>query len=691
MAFDPQEAVDFLRLVSEAESVNRSEGLEDLRFAAGEQWPVEVQNSRTLESRPCLTINKIDSYIRQVTNNQRQQRPRIKVHPMDGVADPKIAEILTGITRHIEVNSDADQAYDTAFNFAARIGWGYFRVVTDYIREDSFDQDIYVQQIDNPFTVYFDPNSTLPDGSDAEKVLITDLMSKAAFKLAYPSADMDSFENRATGDSSADWITKEDIRIAEYFTVTREKQELLMLSDKTSVWRDELPPAEMLAAAGVTIIGKRESYRKIINWRKIAGGNVVLDEKKWPGRWIPVIPVYGDQIVIDGKRRKFGLVRFARDPQMMYNFWRTAMTESVAMAPKAKWLMAEGQDEGHENEWARANVSAYPVLRYKVTDVEGNQAPPPQRLQPEPPPEGMMEAASAISSDLQAVMGMFDPETNVAGPKSGRAIRAEQGQADQSNFHYYDNLTRSIKHLARIILDLTPKVYDKQRVMRIIGDDGKPDLVTINEKQDQEGIERIMNDVTIGNYDISMEVGPGYNSKRQEAVEAMTTMMQGPFGEELAKVAGDLIFRNMDFPGADVIADRLAAANPLSQIDEKSDIPPQAQMMIKQLQTQLQQLQQQLQAAEQEIKMKIGLEQFKQGQETKRELIRSTTKAHESELWMQEEREQVQSVERTKIHDTEVRSQTQLTVEEIKGHIALLLARLGNEAEAKEQAVDSAI
>ena len=221
MSFEPKDAVDFLRHVGDVESENRNEGLEDLRFSAGDQWPQEVQNSRALEQRPCLTINKIDAHIRQVTNAQRQQRPQIKVHPMDGAATPKIAEVLTGLTRHIEINSDADQAYDTAFNYACRVGWGYWRVVTDYVREDSFDQDIFIRQIENPFSVYFDPDSTLPDGSDAEKCLITDLITKEAFKRMYPGAEYLGFQGETVGDNMVDWLNKDSIRVAEYFNVDR--------------------------------------------------------------------------------------------------------------------------------------------------------------------------------------------------------------------------------------------------------------------------------------------------------------------------------------------------------------------------------------------------------------------------------------------------------------------------------------
>ena len=705
MAFETSEAIDFMRLVNDAESTNRAEGLEDLKFSTGDQWPVEVQNSRTLESRPCLTINKVDAHIRQVTNAQRQQRPRIKVHPLDGQADPKIAEILTGITRHIEVNSDAEQAYDTAFNHVCRIGWGYWRVETDYIREDSFDQDIFVRQIENPFTVYFDPNSMLPDGSDAERALVTDLITRESFKKIYPGAQDSPFQCVGTGDDTADWMTNESIRIAEYFSVDRVRDKLVMLSDSTIVFASQMPSADVLASSGIIVTGDRDSYRRKVIWRKVSAFEV-LDEKEWAGRWIPIVPAYGESLILDGKRKRFGMVRYARDPQMAYNFWRTAMTESVAMAPKAKWLMAEGQDEGHENEWNQANVSARPVLRYKLTDIEGREAGKPERLQPEPPPAGAMETAMVIGQDLQAVLGQFDPSMGKpSGPKSGSAIRAEQGQSEISNFHYYDNLVRSIKHTGRIFLDLVPKIYDSHRIMRIIGDDGQPDLVHINQPNDQqqqqqmqqdqidpkaEPIKNILNDVTVGTYDVVMDVGPSFNSKRAEAAETMGNLLAG--NEHLMQVAGDLIFRNMDFPGADVIADRLAASNPMAQIDDKSDIPPRAQMMLRQLKQQVQQLTQQLQQAGQIIKSRSDLEQMKQQAETEREHMRVATKEHDTNVRAQAEMRRESTEDATWRYDIETKAYTALTVEQMQAHVALLLARIderkaqNTEANAREAA-----
>jgi hypothetical protein len=654
------DAIKFWRLVNDADSTNRAEALNDIKFAAGDQWPVEIQNSRNLESRPCLTINKIDAYIRQVTNQQRMQRPRIKVHPVNNLADYKIAQVIEGITRHIEVNSNADTAYDTAFDYAVRMGWGYWRINTRYVSENSFDQEIFIDTIDNPFTVYFDPNSLLPDGSDAERCLITTVMDKKVFKEYYPDADDGAnFQQRSTGDDTAAWITKEDIRVAEYFYVERERAKLYLLSDGTSGFADSDSFFARVEASGLTVVDKRDSFRKVVKWIKCTSLEI-LEEKTMAGKYIPVVPCYGAQVIIDDKRKKYGLVRFAKDPQRMYNFWRTSMTESVALAPKAKWLLAEGQDEGHENEWAQANIKSSPVLRYKQKDIEGVPAPAPVRLQPEPPPMGIMEAAGAISADLQMVLGVLDPNQLPSGNISGKALQGQQNQVDLSNFHYYDNLTRSIRHTGKIILDLIPKIYDTQRVMRIIGSDGQPDMTTINE---QNEIGEVLNDVTVGEYDVVMDTGPGFQTKRQQAVESMMPLMTG--NPELFNIAGDLVFRNMDFPGADVIADRLAAMNPMANIDQKSDIPPEIQMRLAQSQQAIEQLQQQLQAAGLEINNRAQVAQIREEGATKRKLLEVTAKAHNTETMAE-----------VKVNDQNTRSITSQNKTEIDALVKMLIARM---------------
>jgi hypothetical protein len=654
------EAIKFWRLVNDSDSTNRAEALNDIKFAAGDQWPVEIQNSRNLESRPCLTINKIDAYIRQVTNQQRMQRPRIKVHPVNNLADYKIAQVIEGITRHIEVNSSADTAYDTAFDYAVRMGWGYWRINYKYVREDSFDQEIYIDAVENPFTVYFDPNSVRPDGSDAERCLITTVLDKKIFREMYPGAnDGANFQQRSTGDDTSAWVTKEDIRIAEYFYIERERAKLYLLSDGTTSFGDSANFFQRVEAAGLTVVDERDSFRKAVKWVKMTAMEV-LEEKTWAGKYIPVVPCYGAQVIVDDKRKKYGLVRFAKDPQRMYNFWRTSMTESVALAPKAKWLLAEGQDEGHENEWAMANIKSMPVLRYKQKDIEGVPAPAPQRLQPEPPPAGIMEAAGAISADLQMVLGIMDPNQLPSGNISGKALQGQQNQVDLSNFHFYDNLTRSIAQTGRIILDLIPKIYDTQRVMRIIGSDGQPDMTTINE---QNEIGEVLNDVTVGEYDVVMDTGPGFQTKRQQAVESMMPLLTS--NQELFNIAGDLVFRNMDFPGADVIADRLAAMNPMANIDEKSDIPPEAQMRLAQSEQMIQQLQQQLQAAGLEINNRAQVAQIREEGATKRKLMDVTARAHNTETMAE-----------VRVNDQNTRSITSQNKTEIDALVKILLARM---------------
>jgi hypothetical protein len=671
-----QEAIDFLKLANDADTMNRQEALEDLKFGGGDQWPVELQNSRNLESRPVITVNKVDNYCRQVSNQQRQQRPRIKVHATNTHDDMVDAQTIQGIIRHIEVNSNADYAYDNAFDYAVRMGWGFLRVRTDYISEDSFDQEIYIDPVDNPFTVYFDPNSVSPDGSDAERCLITTMVAKDQFRKMYPEADDGgtSFTQRGTGDSQSEWITKEDIRLAEYYYTVREKATLYLLSDGTATFADDKDFFQRLDAYGITVVDKRDSFKKTIKYCKMTAIEI-LEERDWAGKYIPIVPVYGRHIVIGDKRKKFGMIRYAKDPQRMYNFWQTSITESVALAPKAKWIMAEGQDENHENDWANANIKSFPVLRYKQTDIDGRPAPPPTRMQPEPPPTGVMAAAAGVNDDIKSIMGIFDPAQLGQGNISGKAINGQQQQVDLTNFDYYDNLTRTIAHVGKICLDLIPKIYDTERVMRIIGDDGKPELLTINQR---DSVGRVLNDISVGQYDVVMETGPGYNSKRQEAVDNMLPLLGA--APELMQVAGDLVFRNMDWPGADIIADRLAAANPMAQIDDKSKVPPQVQMQLAMSQKQIQDLTQALQAKDLLLKNRMDVEQLRQDSETKRTLMKETGRANEAEIREQSDRAEMQMRVDGQAHDTVINSQTRLEIERMKQQIALVLAQMDKRA-----------
>jgi hypothetical protein len=485
------------------------------------------------------------------------------------------------------------------------------------------------------------------------------MMPKKEFSKLYPKASVDggtSFTQRGTGDSQSEWITKEDIRLAEYYYTEREKATLYQLSDGSSTFSDDKDFFKRLEMAGITVIDQRPSYKKTIKYCKLTANDVV-EEGSWAGRYIPIVPVYGRHIVIGDKRKKFGMIRYAKDPQRMYNFWQTSITEGVALAPKAKWLLAEGQDEGHENDWAQANIKSFPVLRYKQTDIEGRPAPVPQRLQPEPPQAGVMAAAQGVDDDIKSIMGVFDPAQLGQGNISGKALNGQQQQVDLTNYDYYDNLTRSIAHVGKICLDLIPKIYDTERVMRIIGDDGKPDLLTINQR---EATGRVLNDMSVGQYDIVMDTGPGYDSKRQEAVANIGPILAAD--PALMEKIGDLYFRNQDFPGADTIADRLATLNPLAQIDERSDVPPQVQMQLAQAKKQVEDMQQQMQAMALDLKYGQSVAQIKEDASTKRKLMDVTSRAHNTETMAE-----------VRVNDQNTRSITSQNKTEIDAIVQLLL------------------
>lgn len=664
----PSEAVAFLNDALDAEGFNRALAKQDISFSHGEQWPPEIQNSRTLEGRPFLTINKTNVFIRSVCNQQRQQRPRIKVDPVSGGAKKKLAEVIGGIIRHIETLSNADMAYDTAFEQTARGGWGYWRVIADYSRPDSFDQDLFIVPIVNQFSVYFDRHSVQPDGRDARKCLITDTLPRYQFKLEYPNAQTASFHSGGLGDTTGDWITKDDIRIAELYVIREKQEDLLKLSNGTTVWGDQVNDL-ILKASGLKIVRIRKSMRREVHWYKLTAIEV-LEHRILPGRYIPVVRVLGNRLIEDGRQKLTGLVRDAVDPQRMYNYWRSAQTESIALAPKAKWLMADGQDEGFEVEWQQANVSARAVLHYKATTVDDKVVPPPTRLQPEPPPVGIMEAAQSVSDDLQSTLGIVDPAMRIEGPVSGKALNSQAQQSEMSTFNFYDNLTRAISFTGTLLLDLIPHYYDTQRIVRVIGEDGRPDQVTINEVVGNE----IVNDVTIGEYDVVMDTGPGYNTKRQEGVEAMAPMFASD--PELRKIAGDIFFRMQDWPGSEQIADRLAAANPLAQIDEKSDIPPQVQAKMAAMAQQIEQMGAAIQEKDMLLKSRMDVEQFRGHVKLTDSKLRVDQAAMSDILWSQEERQQFQQVARSDEAKSIRDNLTKHSIAELNGAIDLMVAHV---------------
>jgi len=694
---DPQvitECAARLKLSADAESENRKEALYDLRFANGDQWPVDIKRDRDSDARPCLTVNITDAMVRRVTNALRENRPRIKFHPVKDT-DIETAKVRDGLMRHIETSSNADYAYDTAVESAVRSGWGYIRVGSRYIDERSFDQDLTIEAVPNQFTYYLDPASTMPDGSDAQWCVASHWMRRDEYKQRYGDRDPKGWQFVGAGEDIKDWSNNEEIRVAEYWRIKLVPERLYLVGDHQgvygSLYSSEMPTKEQMAKDGLYVIRERPTYRKKVQWFLLSAAKV-LDKREWPGKFIPVVPVYGRQTNVNGRIERKGMVRDLRDPARMYNYATTAKTEVYALMPKAPWMIAEGQMEGHEDAWRDANRKPIVALPYKpVQNPDGTMAPPPQRQPPPQPNTGFAEWGDSTKSDFLAVAGMpNDPGQDEQGQViSGVAIKKRQGMSDISHFDFSDNLSRSLRQVGNIISDLIPHFYDTERMQRIIGDDGTPRTVKINEKT-AEG--KVKNDLTGGLYDSVVDSGPSYQTKREEGAINMMTLLGTPLGETVAAAAGDIVVRSMDFPESDTIADRMAANMPTAQIDKDSDCPPKYQMMIKGLQQQLQQEGQKSMALELELKGRHQNIETQQKGETDRVALKEAAATHRTIIQTDAKKRDTDVNAHVKVHDTTVRAITAHDVAEINqaGSILQTHVAQAHEKEMTREALEDA-
>jgi len=537
------EALERFEETQSATNLNRLDAAKDIRFGRlADQWPAEIRKQRELEGRPCLTINRMPAFVRQVVNDARQNKPAIQVVPVDSGADIDTAEVIGGLCRSIERGSNAEVAYDTALEHAVSGGFGFFRIVIDYAQGDTFDMEARIERIANPLSVYWDPSTRAFDASDWEYGFVAEWMTKSVFEQTYPDAEFVSFEGDYQDQTERDDFGQEQIRLAEYFLRTIHKRKIVLLSNGAVMRAEDLSKPfvlpdgskmalkDALAMSGVTPTKEREAeYYKVK--RRILSGAEVLKEDDWPGQTIPICPVWGDEVIIDGRRHFRSLIRDAKDPQMMFNFWRSASTELVALAPRAPFLIAEGSlPEGKERQkWENANTRSWPYLTYKPT---GGAMP---QRQPFPTvAAGAIQEAANASDDMKSVMGIFDAAMGARGNEtSGRAIVARQRESDD-----------------------TPQ------------DDANARLY----------------DLGVGKYDVVVKTGPSYATQREEAASQMIELVRAQ--PALAQIAGDLIAENLDFPNAPELAKRLKKMLP-PQLQEGENgqpagLPPEIQQQIAQ-------------------------------------------------------------------------------------------------------------
>ena len=582
---------------------NRKAALEDIRFARlSEQWDSDVAATRKASGRPCLTINRLPGFIRQVVNDAPQAKTGVRVSPVDGGADKATAEVIQGIIRHIERRSVAEIAYDTAIDHAVTNGFGFFRLGIDYVHEMSFDMELKIQRVANPLMVYWDTASVEYDASDWRYAFVSEYMPEDDFESRFPDSPKTSFSGASEGITGS--LLENHIHTVEWWRKDMEPFDLVAirgLDGQIQVMpEDELPkvaraimaqdPASAgmleqardedvvsaVMALGFEEVRRRRSERASVR-RLLLSGDEVLEEIEWPGRTIPICPVWGDEVIVDGKRHFRSMIRDAKDPQAMMNFWRSATTELVALAPKSPWLIEENAlptDEDELEKWATANTRNHEYLTWNA--AQGS--PMPSRTAFAGIPAGALQEAQLAQDDIKAIIGIYDSSLGArSNETSGRAIMARQREADVSNFHFIDNLNRAIQYAGKCMVDALPSVTSGLQVMRILGEDGKEEFIRLQSNQDglspgemdETGEQKIYN-LNTGTYDVSVDAGPSYATQREEAREVM--MELGRSVPAFWSVAADIFMRNLDFQGSDELVERLA---PLVQGQlQKMGAPP---------------------------------------------------------------------------------------------------------------------
>jgi hypothetical protein len=577
-------ALERFRLAAEADNEWRQKCLDDLDFSIGNQWPLTIETIREKDGRPCLVMDQIQQSIRLVCNQYRQQPPSITISPVGDGADVETADILQGVIRHIETNCDAQVTYEKTHEGMVRTGFHSCRILTDYVDDDSDEQEIVIEWIPNAFSVYWQPG--VPQTKARWNFIIADL-PRDTYKAEYPDSDLaTSSDWTSTGNQPAEWINKEYIRVAEYFEVEDVDR------------------------------GKGKRPGKKVMWRKMTAYEV-LDERELPGTSIPVFTAYGDDIDVDGKRYVAGLVRNAKGPQRQYNYMVSGATETVALIPKSPYIAVEGQLAGREVQWEQANLRNFAVLQYKQVDIMGKPAPPPQRQTAEAPIQGFAQMIGQASNDLKASLGLYDPSLGQRrGDESGKAIERLQQQGNIATLNYSDNMSRMMKRLGKSLLEWIKVIYSEPRVQRIINPDSTVKHVVIHNGEDQqedaqalalkEDIKNIY-DIGTGRYDVIISVGPTYQSKRQEAVSTQMDLLK-VLPPQTGQILVDLIVRNMDIPQANEMADRIKKTLPPNIVEGDQGDP---KVQLQQAQAQLQQFSQQhdlmtkaLQEAQQVIQTK---------------------------------------------------------------------------------------
>lgn len=577
--------------------------LEDLKFANADsdnkyQWPDAIRANRDVSQRPCLTINKTRQHNLHIINDAKQNTPRVRIIPTGDGSSYKSSQIYEGIVRHIEYISNSDAAYDTATEFQVEAGIGYWRIVTDYAGDDSFDQEIFIRRVKDPLNIYLDPDILEKDGSDARFAFIFDDMPKDEFKEAYPKY-ADKASQVALNDTTS-WTDEHHVRIAEYYRCVKKTDKVVAITNPETGEQETHKVSEMskeLKAYYKSVIDDPTTkYRTIetneIEWYLIVGETVV-DHTTWPGKYIPIVRVVGEETIINGEMDRKGHTRALKDAQRMFNYAASSAVEVVALQSKSPYIAPAQAIEGLETYWNNANTENSSILPYNHIDDDGEPIPMPERAQPPVQSTGFMQMMQDSDRQMDMASGQFEATFGQpSNERSGVAINARQRQGETATYHYIDNLAIAIRYTGKILIDLIPKVYDTPRVIRILAEDGSDSEVQLDPQLQQahmqlvhqrtEEVKHIFNP-NVGKYDVLAEVAPGYATRREEEYNALTQIISNE--PSAFMLLGDLWADNSDFPGAPKIAERMRNMLPPQATGKAPSIPPE---QVDQMQQQIQ-------------------------------------------------------------------------------------------------------
>ena len=549
-----QEAQERLEAAWVQDRENREDAFMDLKFLVGDQWPNEIRQQREAQNRPCLTINRLPQFVNQVANTVRVNPPAIKAIPAGGEATAELAEIYSGLMRQIQYRSNATNVFANAVYYAVACGIGHFRIVTDFADENGFDQEIQIKRIQHPLSVFWAPGSVEPDRSDADYCLVSEMIGRKEFQKRFPDAAMTDFAapSDLNAESGLFWANRDAVRVCEYWVKRPTERTIARLATGETLDITEVDPEEL---KGLEIAAQRKVRSHKVEHYLLSGEEVLEGPNQWAGRYIPIFPVIGAETALETKVIRSGLIRFSRDSQQLYNFWRSAAAESIALAPRAPFLATPAMIAKFKGQWDTQNTISRPYLLYEPDpDAPGGR---PMREPPPDIPAALVNESGMAADEMKATTGIYDAALGARSNEiSGVAIRARESQGGVSALHYQDNLMATLNHLGRVLIDLIPKIYDSERTVRILQEDDTHQPVRINVPvMGANGKPLLINDLNQGTYDVRVKIGPSYATRRAEAADAMLQFIQAV--PQAAGVAGDLVARNMDWPGADEIADRL--------------------------------------------------------------------------------------------------------------------------------------